>query len=382
MSQFDAIRSYYDDEVNESLRTIADDPMMHALMQFTFPESKECFWLEDFKNVNTVHDFQHQFISKTIRQILKESSEGFTTSGFDKLDRNTSYLYISNHRDIVLDTCLLNLALMDSGCIMTSSAIGDNLVKKDFLHKIAKLNRNFLVKRGLPVRSQLESSTLLSQYICKLLKKDNRSVWIAQKEGRTKDGDDRTNPGVLKMLALNAGKEPVHSFFKKLKIVPVSISYELDPTDVLKMPQLIAESKNEKYIKADNEDFTSILQGVLGQKKRIHLHAGEVLNHELDLLPDSQNKNQQLQSIANLIDQSIIKNYKLWPSQFIAKDLLEENISNSSEYSEEEKTFFINRLESRIDSSDVVSKNNFLAMYARPLYNMADRCKTDINLLP
>lgn len=377
MNQFDAIRSYYDSEVNDALKTIADDPMMNSLMQFTFPESKECFWLEEFKKINTVHDFQHHFISKTIRQILKESSEDFTTSGFEKLDKNTSYLYISNHRDIVLDTCLLNLALMDSGCIMTSSAIGDNLVKKDFLQKIAKLNRNFLVRRGLPVRSQLESSTLLSQYICKLLKEDNRSVWIAQKEGRTKDGDDRTNPGVLKMLALNAEKEPLHSFFKKLKIVPVSISYELDPTDVLKMPQLIAESKNEKYIKADNEDFTSILQGVLGQKKRIHLHAGEVLNHELDLLPASQNKNQQLQSIAKLIDHSILKNYKLWPSQFIAKDLLEGKISSSSKYTEEEKNFFLSRLESRIDNSDTALKNNFLLMYAKPLLNMTASAKPD-----
>ncbi|KQS93262.1 1-acyl-sn-glycerol-3-phosphate acyltransferase [Chryseobacterium sp. Leaf394] len=375
MNQFDAIRSYYDSEVNDALKTIADDPMMNSLMQFTFPESKECFWLEEFKKINTVHDFQHHFISKTIRQILKESSEDFTTSGFEKLDKNTSYLYISNHRDIVLDTCLLNLALMDSGCIMTSSAIGDNLVKKDFLQKIAKLNRNFLVRRGLPVRSQLESSTLLSQYICKLLKEDNRSVWIAQKEGRTKDGDDRTNPGVLKMLALNAEKEPLHSFFKKLKIVPVSISYELDPTDVLKMPQLIAESKNEKYIKADNEDFTSILQGVLGQKKRIHLHAGEVLNHELDLLPASQNKNQQLQSIAKLIDHSILKNYKLWPSQFIAKDLLEGKISSSLKYTEEEKNFFLSRLESRIDNSDTALKNNFLLMYAKPLLNMTASAK-------
>ncbi|MBD8082803.1 1-acyl-sn-glycerol-3-phosphate acyltransferase [Chryseobacterium caseinilyticum] len=370
MNQFDAIRSYYDNEVNDALKTIADHPMMNSLMQFTFPESKECFWLEEFKKINTVHDFQHQFISKTIRQILKESCEDFTTSGFEKLDKNTSYLYISNHRDIVLDTCLLNLALMDSGCIMTSSAIGDNLVKKDFLQKIAKLNRNFLVRRGLPVRSQLESSTLLSQYICKLLKEDNRSVWIAQKEGRTKDGDDRTNPGVLKMLALNADKEPLYSFFKKLKIVPVSISYELDPTDVLKMPQLIAQSKNEKYIKADNEDFTSILQGVLGQKKRIHLHAGEVLDHELDLLPASQNKNQQLQSIAKIIDHSILKNYKLWPSQFIAKDLLEGKISSSSKYTEEEKNFFLSRLESRIDKSDTALKNNFLLMYAKPLLNM------------
>ena len=160
MSKFDEIRSYDDTEVNDALMSVAKHPMMKALMSFTFPDRDEDFWLDQFKDVHSIADFQKQFIAQTVRQILKRSSEGLTTSGFEKLDKNTSYLFISNHRDIVLDTSLLNLALLDQGLIMTSSAIGDNLVSKKFLHVLAKLNRNFLVQRGLSIREQLSGSQL------------------------------------------------------------------------------------------------------------------------------------------------------------------------------------------------------------------------------
>lgn len=370
MSEFDEIRSFYDHEVNGALESIARHPMMNALMQFTFPHSKEDFWLNQFKNTHSISDFQHQYISQTVRQILKQSSEGLTTSGFDKLDKNTAYLFISNHRDIVLDTSLLNLALLDKGLIMTSSAIGDNLVQKRFLHVLAKLNRNFLVQRGLPIREQLNSSRLMSEYIYSLLHSENRSVWIAQREGRTKDGNDATQQGVLKMLAMAAGNRPLAEFFKSLKLVPLSISYEYDPTDALKMPQVMAKSKNEVYIKDEDEDFKTMLSGVLGQKKRIHLHAGNILETEFDEIASvTENKNKQLQAIAKMIDRSIIENYKLWPTNYIAFDLLNATSQYSRYYKEEEKQLFERRLEMRIDSSDAELKKSFLEMYANPVVN-------------
>jgi 1-acyl-sn-glycerol-3-phosphate acyltransferase len=370
MSKFDEIRPFYDYEVSDALQSIAKHPMMKALMQFTFPDRNEEFWLNQFKNINSISDFQHCCISQTVRQILKQSSEGLSTSGFDKLDKNTAYLFISNHRDIVLDTSLLNLVLLDRGFIMTSSAIGDNLVQKTFLHVLAKLNRNFLVQRGLPLRDQLNSSKIMSEYIYNLLQKENRSVWIAQREGRTKDGNDATQQGVLKMLAMAAGDQPLTDFFKTLKIVPLSISYEYDPTDVLKMPQAMAKSKNEVYIKDQDEDFKTMLSGVLGQKKRIHLHAGEVLDVEFDEIASKiENKNKQLQAISQIIDDSIIQNYRLWPTKFIAYDILHGTNQYSEYYTEDEKMLFERRMEMRIDISDSVLKQSFLEMYANPVIN-------------
>jgi 1-acyl-sn-glycerol-3-phosphate acyltransferase len=370
MSKFDEIRYFSDQEVNERLGSIAHDPMMKAFMNFTFPGADEQVWLEQFKDVHSISDFQHQFVAYAVRQILAKSSEGLTTSGFDKLDKNTSYLFISNHRDIVLDTSLLNLVLLEGGYIMTASAIGDNLVRKKFLNVLAKLNRNFLVQRGLSLREQLKSSQTMSEYIDELLHQENRSVWIAQREGRTKDGNDSTQQGVLKMLAMAAGDQSLIDYFKTLKIVPISISYEYDPTDSLKMPQLLAQHRDEEYIKGKNEDFTNILSGILGQKKRIHLHAGDVIDTELDdIAATIDNKNKQLQAIAQIIDRSIISNYKLWPTKFIAYDLLHNTNIYASEYTEQEKQLFVRRLEMRIDPSEPVSREYFLAMYANPLVN-------------
>ncbi len=370
MSKFDDIRPFYDDEVNDALLSVAKHPMMKALMSFTFPDKDEDFWVNEFQNVHSINDFQSRFISQTVLQILERSSEGLTTSGFDQLDKNQSYLFISNHRDIVLDTSLLNLVLLEGGFVMTSSAIGDNLVKKPFLHVLAKLNRNFLVQRGVSIREQLNSSKILSEYIYKLLKEDNRSVWMAQREGRTKDGNDATQQGVLKMLAMSAGDMPLTDFFKSLKIVPLSISYEYDPTDVLKMPQLMATSRNEVYVKDDNEDFNTMLSGVLGQKKRIHLHAGKVLDKELDHIAlQFENKNKQLQAVAQIIDDSILQNYKLWPTKYIAYDLLYNTNQYSEHYTGEQKQLFERRLEMRIGSSGGTMKQHFLEMYANPVIN-------------
>lgn len=370
MSKFDEIRPFDDHEVHDALQGVAKHPMMKALMGFTFPDQDEQFWLEEFSQVHSIRDFQYRCISHTVRQILKQSSEGLSTSGFDELDQNTAYLFISSHRDIVLDTSLLNLVLLDRGLIMTSSAIGDNLVEEKFLHILAKLNRNFLVQRGLSIREQLNSSQLMSEYIHTLLHKENRSVWIAQREGRTKDGNDATQQGVLKMLAMAAGDQPLADFFKNLKIVPLSISYEYDPTDALKMPQLMAQSRNEVYVKDRDEDFTTMLSGVLGQKKRIHLHAGTVLNTELDnIVSNFEAKNKQLQAIAQVIDNSIIQNYKLWPTNFIALDLLNGTHQYSEHYTQNEKILFEKRMEMRIDISDTVVKKGFLEMYANPVIN-------------
>jgi 1-acyl-sn-glycerol-3-phosphate acyltransferase len=370
MQKFDSIRPFYDAEVNEAIHSAVNHPMMKALMGFTFPDVDDEVWKNQLKKTHSIRDFQCNFIYQSVQKVLAKSSEGLTTSGFEKLEKNTSYLFISNHRDIILDTSLLNVALFDHGLVMTASAIGDNLVKKSFLKTLSKLNRNFLVLRGLPPRELLESSKLMSEYIAQLLLRENRSVWIAQREGRTKDGNDATHSGVLKMLAMGSDEAVLMDYFKKIKIVPVSISYEYDPTDALKMPQLIAEAKNEIYIKEKNEDFVTLLSGIIGQKKRIHIHIGDILDNELDTIKaEHDNNNKQVQAVAQAIDDSILQSYMLWPTNYIAYDLLHKTDKYKNYYTENEKSLFERRLEMKIDENNSQMVESFLAMYANPVVN-------------
>ncbi len=370
MSKFDAIRPYYDAEVNHALAQAVQHPMMKALMNFTFPEAADSEWKEQLLRTHSIQDFQCNFIYHSIQRVLENSSDGLTTSGFEKLQPDESYLFISNHRDIILDTSLLNVSLYDHGLVMTASAIGDNLVQKTFLHSLARLNRNFLVRRGLPPRELLQSSKLMAEYIARLVRRENRSVWIAQREGRTKDGNDQTQQGVLKMLAMGAADEPLCAFFRNMKIVPVSISYEYDPTDALKMPQLLAEANNEKYIKEKNEDFLTLLSGIMGQKKRIHIHVGDVLSDQIDRsFACHESGNRQVQALAQLIDEAVVLGYKLWPTNYIAYDLLHQTDVYSDHYTESEKQLFMRRLELRIDEQNPIARQSFLAMYANPVVN-------------
>jgi len=370
MQNFDAIRPFYDAEVNEGIRSSINHPMMKALMNFSFPEADDSVWKEQLLKTHSIRDFQCNFIYQSVQKVLERTSEGLTTSGFEKLEKNDSYLFISNHRDIILDTSLLNAALFEHRLVMTASAIGDNLVKKSFLLTLSKLNRNFLVQRGLSPREMLQSSKLLSDYMRQLLLRENRSVWIAQREGRTKDGNDATHPGVLKMLAMGSDEKNLMDYFKKVRIVPVSISYEYDPTDALKMPQLIAEAKNEIYTKEKNEDFMTLLSGIMGQKKHIHIHVGDVLDKELDeIAVEHDNNNKQIQALAQVIDDSILSNYKLWPTNYIAYDLIYNTDKFKDKYSENEKSVFERRLEIKIDESNPVALEGFLSMYANPVVN-------------
>ena len=370
MTKFDSIRPFYDSEVNTALKSLLHHPMMKAMMDFTFPEIEETTWKDQLSRTHSIRDFQINFVYQSIQRILEKSSEGLTTSGFEKLEPNTPYLFISNHRDIILDTSLLNVSLFDHGLVMTSSAIGDNLVQKEFLLKLSRLNRNFLVQRGLSPRELLQSSKLMAEYMYHLLSKENRSVWIAQREGRTKDGNDATHQGVLKMIAMASDEQNCMDFLKKIKIVPVSISYEYDPTDALKMPQLLAISKDEEYIKEKNEDFITLLSGIIGQKKRIHIHVGDILENEYEKIKiENDNNNKQIQALAQVIDDSILKSYKLWPTNFIAYDILNTTSRFAHLYDDKERQLFERRLEMRIDAENETVKAGFLAMYANPVVN-------------
>lgn len=371
MQNFDDIRFYHDDEVHSALQEYVKNPMVKALLQFTFPEKSFSEIEERVLECTSIRDFQTKIIYHSVEKVLEKTSEGLTDTGFENLDPAESYFFISNHRDIILDTSLINYTLYNHDLVMTASAIGDNLVQKPFLMALSRLNRNFLVLRNQSPREMLRSSMKLSEYIHQLLLKEGRSVWMAQREGRTKDGNDFTQQGVLKMLAMAKGENDVVDYFAKLKIVPVSISYEFDPTDMLKMPEVLAKRMKEEYKKSANEDFNSIMQGALGQKGRIHLSAGKVLTKEdFAAVADKDiSVNDQLKEIAGRIDQSIYKNFKLWPANYIAYDLLKGEEKFSEKYSEKEKRQFERRISRRVDMKNPLALNSYLLMYANPVIN-------------
>ncbi|MFN3997671.1 1-acyl-sn-glycerol-3-phosphate acyltransferase [Algoriphagus sp.] len=370
MSKFDSIRPFYDAEANKAIRQIIEDPMLEAMMNFTFPDENPSHWKDLMKHTHSLRDFQINFIYPALLKVLEKSSDGLTTGGFEALEPNTAYLYISNHRDIILDTSLLNACIYEKGLVMTTSAIGDNLIKKPFLHTLSRLNRNFAIRRGLTGRALFESSLMVSEYIRKSLLNENRSVWTAQREGRTKDGNDITQKGVLKMLTLAENGADSFGFFEKIRVVPVSISYEYDPTDSLKMPELLAKSRDEKYVKHENEDFVNLLRGLLGTKRRIHIQVNGVLDHEIKAISTSDiSQTEKLAQLATIINHKIWKGYRLWPSNYIAHDLLSGSEHFSSHYSLEEKDAFEKRLLSKVDTSNPELLKSFLSMYAYPVDN-------------
>lgn len=370
---FKSIRPFNDDEVPKALLQIKDTPLIRAMMAYAFPEDTPVQREKRLLACQKVSDFQVDIMYQVVTKAIEKSITEFTCDGFSALDPKKAYVFVSNHRDIILDTSLLNVALHDNHLSMTASAMGDNLLKKKYLKILAMLNRNIIIYRSLPPREALEHSKLVSEFIHHCITENHRNVWIAQREGRTKNGDDRTQQGVLKMLTLNTpeGVTPLQ-YLKTLNIVPMSISYEFDPTDVLKLPALIAQHNGVEYVKSKKEDFENIIQGLLGQKGRVHISVGQPLYEEIDAIEKAhQHLNKQLQALAECLDRAIHQQYKLFPANYIAYDLLNKTSIYKDYYNEKEFRQFERRMNNRSKSEDL-SQKKFLEMYANPVKNKFD----------
>jgi len=368
LSKFDDIRPYTDEEAQQVFKEISTHPAIFSIMKVINPyltKEEVTAYVESLKSID---DFQRKFSYPGLRMIVEKTSEGLTHEGIDDLDVDGSYLFVSSHRDIMLDTSLLNFVMLERGMKVTEAAIGDNLVTKDFLNKLSKLNRNFIVKRNAPVREMVVNSRHLSEYIQFVLHNKKRSVWIAQREGRAKDGIDATNPGLLKMLTMAADRgENIVEFLRKSKIVPLSISYEYDPNDRYKINELIAKEQEIPYLKERNEDFQQIVTGMMGFKKRIHIVASNPLDKELDEL-EGLSGNKLLQKLAEIIDFKIISNYKLWPSNYIAYDKLNGTSEYVDQYNDFDEKSFLRRIEKRaVEHDHDDAERKFLEMYANPV---------------
>ncbi len=367
---FEDIRPYRDEEVPEVISRILRDKSFTNLLRYVYPDEPLEPIKERVASVKTIADFQAKVAYPAMRKLVNETTDSISVSGLQNIKSDGAHLFISNHRDIILDSAILNIMLYEAGLGTFETAIGSNLLEEELVRDLTKMNKNFTVKRNATAREFYENSVNLSNYIHHSICERDTNVWIAQREGRTKDGIDKTQPGLLKMLSINCEK-PLSQCFRELNVTPVAISYEYDPCDVLKIPELKALAAEKKYEKRQGEDYNSILTGLTGYKGRIHLSIGKPLDEELNHLIDFTSPNDKLKELGEMIDQKVYGQYKLWPTNYIAFDLLQGN-SSSPHYTEEQKTAFMTRMEKQLEILGLDSEEDryfLLNMYANPVKN-------------
>ncbi len=370
-TDFDQIRPFNDSEVKAVIEQLCNQQYFLRILLFLYPGVPQNKVVEKLKTITTVEQFQKEFIMPFLSTLIQTTTSGVTASGLENLSNDQSYLFMSNHRDIILDSALINYKLHERGVETTEIAIGDNLLIYDWITNLVKLNKAFVVKRNLPVRQTMEASEVLSAFIRESIESRHQNIWIAQREGRSKDGDDQTQGSVLKMLNLS-GKDSLIENIKKLHIVPVSISYEYDPCDYLKAYQFQLKRDDPSYKKSPADDLTHMVTGLRGRKGRIHISYGKPLADELDQYADL-NKNAQITAIAEMIDYQVHKNYYMWPANYIAFDMLNKTNKFADKYTEDDRGEFLDYINEHIDRLDECDEefvmNMILQMYVNPLIN-------------
>ncbi|MCY1636018.1 1-acyl-sn-glycerol-3-phosphate acyltransferase [Marinifilum sp. D737] len=381
-SDFDDIRPYNDSEVVEVINRLLQEEAFIKFAQQLFPGFTKEMIEKALSEVKSIKEFQGNFIIRLAQHIIDNTTKGITIDGLENLDPNESYLFISDHRDIILDSALLNVMLHHHGFETTEIAIGSNLLIQPWIADLVKLNKSFVVNRNVTVRQMLESSKQLSNYINFALNTKKSSIWIAQREGRTKDGDDRTQQSLLKMLQMSGGKE-FCSHFKNLRIVPVAISYEYEPCDAMKTLEVHLKETESGYQKTAKDDLRSMIRGMINEKGRVHFHIGKPISQMLDTIEDMDESKDKFKALADLIDYRIHKNYKLWPDNYIAYDIVNNSKEFLDKYTIEEKELFLKHMEKKIATIEDRAENMerlhqiFFEIYANPVKNRLELTKPE-----
>lgn len=362
---FDDIRPYRDDEVVGVIKKLINEPALQssiASVKLAFLNKKapkiarylvKMYLNIRSRKINSIDDIQKE-VAQYLYHLIDKSCANFSYHGIDKIDPNKPSLFISNHRDIVMDVALINLALYQSGITTVEAAVGDNLLSEPWVSDLMRLNKSFIVKRSEKTkRAMLNASKQLSGYIHHTLTSTKQNIWIAQREGRAKDGIDKTNSALISMLLLNKGKEKsIETYLDELNIIPVAISYEYDPCDRDKAIELAAKEATGEYQKSQHEDFNSITQGLVGKKGQVHI---EFCNPIKGSFADSK-------LIASAIDEQIISHYKLYESNKTAYEAL----TNKNDQSLND-----NPLNNRLEALTDEQKYWLLTMYANPVFAKA-----------
>ena len=370
-NKFDDIRPYYDEEIPAAMKRIAHSDAFPLLASFVYPDESLESVRKRVEAFKTTREFQHDTMFKVNEQVILRSTDGFTCSGIERLSPNESYLYVSNHRDIMLDASLLQYFLVSKGFETSEITFGANLMTHPVVVDVGKSNKMFRVERpGGSIRDFYRSSLHLSEYIRHVITEKQQSVWSAQRNGRTKDGIDATDQGIIKMFCLSEPLDKIKAI-ADLHIVPIAISYEWEPCDVLKALELY-QSQFMRYVKKPGEDLNSILTGITQPKGRVHMDLCEPLSVPELMALEGQTNVEYHKAVAQLIDRRINTAYRLYPNNYIAHDLLYGNRRYQQMYSKEEFETFTARLAvlDQYDSFDLERlKEIFLGIYANPVEN-------------
>jgi hypothetical protein len=371
INNFDEIRPFKDEEVGPILKQLVQRDFFIPLIKQIYPEQNPETVKLLLSHINSKYDFQIKVIYQVLKKLLEQTSGNLSHSGFDKLKKDKAYLIISNHHDIVLDPSVLNVLLYELGFKTTKVAIGDNLFQKDWIKDLARLNKSFVVHRSPPMKQSIYYSQRLSNFIKTSILEEKESIWIAQRQGRAKDGNDVTQVSLLKMLAYG-GDENKFGYLKSLNIIPMAISYEYDPCDILKVKELIIKEKNKAYKKTPKEDLISMVTGLTGYKGKIHVALGHMIYDEFDEIINHETSKEQFSRLAASIDEQIQSTIKLWPTNYVAYDYLMGKDTYHDMYTGKEKNEFIEYVHGRLRKAgleDEESKMKFLSIYANPVKN-------------
>lgn len=368
---FDEIRPYHDHEANPAVKRLVQNPSFINFVQYILPQWDEEKIAQLPGQIHSIKEFQKIFTAAVIQAIIAKSTAGISHSGLSNINKDEKYLFITNHRDILMDSALLNFMLHQHGFDTTEVAIGDNLLITPLIDDLAKLNRNFVVNRNVSNKQLHYYSLRLSAYIHTTLLDKKTSVWIAQREGRTKNGDDRTQPGLLKMLGMH-GTGNFQETFEALNIVPVAIAYEIEPCDLLKAIEIYKKGEDINFTKTPQDDLNSMLNGVIQQKGKVHFAFGNPIKEELDLINKIRKKNEQIKELGICIDGQIHQNYKLSTSNYVAYDQVMATREFEGHYTPEEKEHFllyISKLQKEAQIDELAIRQILLDMYAYPVKN-------------
>ena len=370
LSEFESISPYTDAEAAEALSKLAEYPVVNQASQYFFPEESPDFLKNLLKRINTIDEFQVLVMQKFVRWVLEHTARNFSYDGISNIDPEKKFLALSNHRDIILDPAITQLVLYTNGMPMTEIAVGDNLITNPAIEYLIRSNRMIKVVRGISARELYLSSQMLSKYIRLNITEQRSSIWLAQRQGRTKNGYDVTEQGLLKMLDMS-GQEDFQSNFEALNIIPMSISYEFEPCDILKARETVI-SRKQKYVKAEGEDFNSIMTGIMQKKGNIHLNIGTPLTSEEIAAAAKCDKNDRYQLIRHAVDVRVIDGYKLWKNNYVAYDILNHSFKYSDKYEMADVEAFVaymehqlNTVEPELNREDL--RKHFLEIYANPV---------------
>ena len=370
LTEFESISPYTDAEAAEALSKLAEFPLLSHVSQQFFPEESPEFLKNILKQIKTIDEFQVLVMQKFVRWVIEHTARNFSYDGISNIDPQKKFLALSNHRDIILDPAITQLILYRNGIPMTEIAVGDNLITNQTIEWLIRSNRMIKVVRGISARELYLSSQLLSKYIRLNITEQRSSIWLAQRQGRTKNGYDITEQGLLKMLDMS-GKADFKTNFEELNIIPMSISYEIEPCDVLKARELVI-SRKRKYVKAEGEDFKSIVTGIMQQKGDIHLNIGKPLTSEEIEQASLCDKNDRYQLIRHAVDLRVIEGYKLFKNNYIAYDIANHSFKYSHMYEKADLEQFVTYMEHQLDTVEPeINREDlrriFIDIYANPV---------------